>query len=98
MAADRSKFVFVLPGLIVLVAIILFPLLFTIRVSFSNWDVARPGVDWVGATNYLRLAHDTRFWDSFGRLALMAVGSVLLQYLLGFGLALLVWREVRARR
>ena len=98
MAADRSKFVFVLPGLIVLVAIILFPLLFTIRVSFSDWDVARPGLDWIGSTNYLRLAHDTRFWESFGRLALMAVGSVLLQYLLGFGLALLVWREVRARR
>ncbi|MFA5915266.1 MAG: sugar ABC transporter permease [Burkholderiales bacterium] len=98
MAADRSKFVFVLPGLIVLVAIILFPLLFTIRVSFSDWDVARPGLDWIGTTNYLRLAHDVRFWQSFGRLALMAVGSVLLQYLLGFGLALLVWREVRARR
>jgi len=98
LAADRSKFVFVLPGLIVLVAIILFPLLFTIRVSFSDWDVARPGLDWIGSTNYLRLAHDTRFWESFGRLALMAVGSVLLQYLLGFGLALLVWREVRARR
>ena len=98
MSADRSKFVFVLPGLIVLVAIILFPLLFTIRVSSSDWDVARPGLDWVGATNYLRLAHDTRFWESFGRLALMAVVSVMLQYLLGFGLALLVWREVRARR
>jgi multiple sugar transport system permease protein len=98
LAADRSKFVFVLPGLIVLVAIILFPLLFTIRVSFSDWDVARPGLDWIGTTNYLRLAHDVRFWQSFGRLALMAVGSVLLQYLLGFGLALLVWREVRARR
>jgi len=98
LAADRSKLVFVLPGLIVLVAIILFPLLFTIRVSFSDWDVARPGLDWIGATNYLRLVHDTRFWESFGRLALMAVGSVLLQYLLGFSLALMVWREVRARR
>lgn len=98
MAKDRSKFVFVLPGLIVLVAIILFPLLFTIRVSFSDWDVARPGLDWIGATNYARLIHDARFWQSFGRLSLMAVGSVLLQYLLGFGLALLVWREVRARR
>jgi multiple sugar transport system permease protein len=98
LAKDRSKFVFVMPGLIVLVAIILFPLLFTIRVSFSDWDVARPGLDWIGATNYARLIHDARFWQSFGRLSLMAVGSVLLQYLLGFGLALLVWREVRARR
>lgn len=98
MSVDRGKLVFVLPGLIVLVAIILFPLLFTIRVSLSSWDVAQPGLDWIGVTNYLRLAEDTRFWESFGRLALMALGSVALQYLLGFGLALLVWRDMRAGR
>jgi len=98
LSVERGKLVFILPGLIVLVAIILFPLLFTIRVSLSSWDVAQPGLDWIGVTNYLRLAQDTRFWESFGRLALMAVGSVALQYLLGFGLALLVWRDVRARR
>jgi multiple sugar transport system permease protein len=98
LSVDRGKSVFVLPGLIVLVAIILFPLLFTIRVSLSSWDVAQPGLDWIGVANYLRLAEDTRFWESFGRLALMAIGSVALQYLLGFGLALLVWRDVRAGR
>lgn len=98
MSVDRGKLVFVLPGLIVLVAIILFPLLFTIRVSLSSWDVAQPGLDWVGVANYLRLAEDTRFWESFARLAVMAIGSVALQYLLGFGLALLVWRDVRAGR
>ncbi len=98
MSIGRSKLGFLLPGLIVLVAIILFPLLFTIRVSFSGWDVAQPGLDWVGLTNYLRLAQDARFWESFGRLSVMAVGSVLLEYLLGFGLALLVWRDFRAGR
>lgn len=98
MSIGRSKLGFLLPGLIVLVAIILFPLLFTIRVSFSGWDVSQPGLDWIGLTNYLRLAEDMRFWESFGRLAVMAVGSVALQYLLGFGLALLVWRDFRAGR
>ncbi|MBE0624585.1 MAG: sugar ABC transporter permease [Burkholderiales bacterium] len=98
MSLDRGKSVFVLPGLIVLVAIILFPLLFTIRVSLSSWDVSQPGLDWVGIANYIRLAEDTRFWESFARLAVMALGSVALQYLLGIGLALLVWRDVRAGR
>ncbi|MFA5914379.1 MAG: sugar ABC transporter permease, partial [Burkholderiales bacterium] len=98
MSVDRGKSIFVLPGLIVLVAIILFPLLFTIRVSLSSWDVAQPGLDWIGISNYLRIAEDTRFWESFARLAVMAIGSVALEYLLGFGLALLVWRDVRAGR
>lgn len=93
-----SKLLFISPGLVVLIAIILFPLLFTIRVSFSGWDVAQPGLDWVGGENYARLLADRRFWESFGRLALMAVGSVAIEYLLGLGLALLVWRDVLASR
>lgn len=98
MFVDRSKLVFILPGLIVLVAIILFPLLFTIRVGFSGWDVAQPGLDWVGAANYARLLGDTRFWESFARLAAMATGSVALEYLLGLGLALMLWRDILASR
>ena len=94
----KHKHVFLLPGLIVLVAIIIFPLLFTIRVSFSSWDVVKPGLDWIGGQNYSRLFEDGRFWEALRRLSFMAVGSVLLQYALGFGLALLVWRDVIMKR
>jgi multiple sugar transport system permease protein len=94
----KYKHFFLLPGLIVLVAIIIFPLLFTIRVSFSSWDVVKPGLDWIGGKNYVRLFEDVRFWESLTRLSMMAVGSVLIQYVLGFGLALLVWRDVILKR
>ncbi len=94
----KHKHIFLLPGLIVLVAIIIFPLLFTIRVSFSSWDVVKPGLDWIGGQNYSRLFSDGRFWEALRRLSFMAVGSVLLQYTLGFGLALLVWRDVLMKR
>jgi multiple sugar transport system permease protein len=94
----KYKHFFLLPGLIVLVAIIIFPLLFTIRVSFSSWDVVKPGLDWIGGKNYVRLFEDMRFWESLTRLSMMAVGSVLIQYVLGFGLALLVWRDIILKR
>ena len=94
----KSKYFFLLPGLMVLLAIIIFPLLFTIRVSFSSWDVFRPGLDYIGGENYDRVAHDARFWQSLLRLSVLSVGSVLLQYILGFALALAVWREMRFRR
>ena len=60
----RQKYLFLLPGLLVLVAIILFPLLFTIRVSFSGWDVYNPGLNWIGGENYARLAEDARYWQA----------------------------------
>ncbi len=98
MLVSRQKLIFLLPGLLVLVAIIIFPLLFTIRVSFSSWDVMYPGLDWIGGKNYSRLFSDSRFWESLQRLAGIAVGTVVIEYLLGFGLALLVWKEVRYKR
>lgn len=98
MLVSRQKLIFLLPGLLVLVAIIIFPLLFTIRVSFSSWDVMYPGLDWIGGKNYVRLFLDTRFWESLVRLAGIAVGTVVIEYLLGFGLALLVWKEIRCKR
>jgi multiple sugar transport system permease protein len=94
----RQKYLFLLPGLLVLVAIILFPLLFTIRVSFSSWDVYNPGLNWIGGRNYARLWEDSRYWDALQRLSILTVSTVLIQYILGFALALLVWKEVAARR
>lgn len=94
----RYKLYFLMPALIALLLIILFPLLFTIRVSFSSWDGVQSGLDWIGAANYGRLWLDTRYWEAFFRLASIAVGSVAIEYVLGFSLALLLWRDVKGRR
>jgi multiple sugar transport system permease protein len=93
-----SKHFFLLPALLTLVAIILFPLLFTIRVSFSSWDVFQSGLDYIGGKNYGRVLADERFWQSLGRLSLLSLISVSLQYTLGFALALAVWKQVRGGR
>src|SRR5690606_36076100 len=41
---------------------------------------------------------DDRFWQAMARLSAIAVGSMLVQYVLGFALALLVWRDIALRR
>lgn len=92
------KLCFLLPGLLVLLAIILFPLLFTIRVSLSSWGAVSPGLDFAAMRNYALVLGDPRFWQSMLRLGAIAFTSVLLQYLLGFALALAVWRDIRLQR
>jgi len=94
----KPKYFFLFPALLSLAAIILFPLLFTVRVSFSSWDVYQAGLDYIGGRNYLRVFEDIRFWESFARLSLMSLISVTLQYVLGFALALAVWKQVRGGR
>ena len=95
----RHKFAFLLPGLIVLIGILIFPIGFMIRLSLSSWDTFYPGLDFIGIDNYIRLfADDSRFWESFFRLSFLSVTTVSLQYIIGFSLALMVWRDIIFKR
>lgn len=89
---------FLLPGLLLLIAIIIFPLLFSIRVSMSSWNVSRSGLDFVGGANWERMFHDSDFWSSMIRLLNFAVMTTLIQYVLGFMLAFYAWQGIRGGR
>ena len=95
----KHKQIFLLPGLIVLLGILLFPIVFTIRLSLSSWDIIVPGLDWVGIDNYIRLfTDDRRYWEALVRLVFFSSVTVFLQYVIGFTLAHLVWKEVILKR
>ncbi len=94
----KPKHFFLLPALLTLVAIIIFPLIFTVRVSFSSWDVYQAGLDYIGGRNYLRVFADARFWESLVRLCTMSAVTVTLQYVIGFALALAVWKQMAGGR
>ena len=95
----KHKFVFLFPGLFVLIGILIFPIIFTIRLSLSGWNSYTPEMNFIGITNYIRLfTDDPRFWESFFRLSFLSVSTVILQYIIGFALALMVWREIKFKR
>ena len=95
----KHKFAFLFPGLFILIGILIFPIGFMIRLSLSSWDTFYPGLDFIGIDNYIRLfADDSRFWESFFRLSFLSVTTVSLQYIIGFSLALMVWRDIIFKR
>ena len=95
----KHKYLFLLPGFIVLLGILIFPIGFTVRLSLSSWDSFFPGLDFIGLENYTRLfTDDPRFWESFQRLSFMSVITVFLQYTIGFALAHMVWKEIKFQR
>jgi len=89
---------FLLPGLILLIAIIIFPLLFTIRVTFSSWNVSQTGLNFIGGDNWSEMVRDTRYWGSLLRLFYLSFLTVAIQYALGFAIALFAWKGIAARR
>ena len=95
----KHKFVFLLPGLLVLIGILIFPIVFTVRLSLSGWNSYTPELNFIGLDNYVRLfTDDPRFWQAFFRLTFLSVTTVILQYIIGFSLALMVWRDIKFKR
>ena len=77
-----SYWPFVVPALVVVIAIIIFPWVFTIWMSLNEWKVGS-STTFVGLSNYLRLTSDPRFIEAIGHTLVYTALSVLLPLVLG---------------
>jgi multiple sugar transport system permease protein len=77
-----SYWPFVLPALIVVLAVIIFPWAYTIWMSLHEWKVGSPPT-FVGLANYIRLPSDTRFVESIEHTLLYTALSVALPLIFG---------------
>jgi multiple sugar transport system permease protein len=95
-----APFLLLLPAIIILVATIAAPLLFSLYSSFTAYRLTHPETLWtfVGWRNYVNVFSDPVFWQAFGRTVLLLTIALNLEMLLGLGLALLVERATRGQR
>ena len=77
-----SYWPFVIPALVVVLAVIVFPWVFTIWMSLNEWKVGSP-TTFVGLANYLRLPQDPRFVEAVGHTLVYTALSVLLPLIFG---------------
>ena len=77
-----SYWPFVIPALIVVAGIIVFPWLFTIWMSMHEWKVGAP-TTFVGLANYIRLPTDPRFVEAVGHTITYTLLSVILPVIFG---------------
>ena len=96
--SDRAiAWLFVTPTILLLLAINIYPLIWTVYLSFTNYRANRPNrvVEWVGGANYERILTDPDVWANLQRTAHFVGFTMLFQVILGFGLALLLHRSFR---
>jgi len=96
--SDRSvAWLFIAPAIILLLAINIFPLIWAIRLSFTNYRANRPNAEIlnVGLDNYRRILGDSDVWIAMQATAHFVFWTILLQTVLGFGLAYLIDRKFR---
>jgi multiple sugar transport system permease protein len=96
--SDRAiAWIFIAPTIVILLAINIFPLIWTVYLSFTNYRVNRPNnaVEFIGLRNYERILSDTVIWITMQATAHFLFWTIVLQVLIGFTLAYFINRKFR---
>lgn len=96
--SDKAvAWIFIAPTIILLLAINIFPLIWTIYLSFTNYRANRPNAEikYVGTEHYEKILTNPDIWAAMQSTAHFVVWTILLQTILGFALAWLIDRKFR---
>ena len=96
--SDRAiAWIFVGPTIFLLLAINIFPLIWTINLSFTNFKANRTNrvVEYIGTRNYERILSDADIWISMQATAHFLFWTIFFQVLIGFTLAWLINKKFK---
>jgi multiple sugar transport system permease protein len=89
---------FIIPTLVFLIVFNIFPLLYSLGYSFTDYRASmNDPVTFVGLQNYRELLADEAIWSNFTITAKYVLMSVTGQVVVGFGTALLLNRAIPAK-
>ena len=88
----------ILPVVTIVSFLVVYPTVRGFIMSFQNYNLYNlRNVHFVGFENYKTIFTDERFYEDLWNTALWIAGSVSLQFVLGFILALLMWKPFKGR-
>lgn len=88
--------IFLLPNLIGFLLFIGVPIVSSLVISFTDWDLIG-SLQFIGVDNYIRLVQDEEFWRAFKNTFLFILGYIPLVMILGLSCALLLNKKMRFR-
>ncbi len=99
MRNDPIKYYFIWPAVLVVLVMAIFPLIYSLTISFMNFRLIPPlPPRFVGFDNYASLLGQERFRSVIYTTSVIVVISVSLQYVIGFAVALALHAKVPGER
>lgn len=93
-----EPYLWLAPALLVLVGMILYPWLWTFYISLQKWNpLMQSAPTFIGLRNYLQVLVEPNFLKAIQLTFTLTLGTVSLQFLIGFILALLLNTEIKGR-
>jgi multiple sugar transport system permease protein len=90
----RLGFLFILPVLIIVAYLLIYPVVTSFYISLTNRHLLRHGYTFVGLDNYRQVFADRELWEALVNTGVWTVGSLAFQLLLGLAGALLLNRRM----
>lgn len=97
MGQDRVKFLFLLPAVLYVLALTIFPLITALFNSFTDARFGTTKISLIGFKNYVTPFSDYRFYNSIYVTILLTVIAVPIELGLGILLAVLVNRDIKGK-
>jgi multiple sugar transport system permease protein len=99
MKQSLTPYFFLLPAIIIILALTIMPLVYSLYLSVTNYEMGRPylGVRFVGLQNYMEAITDTRFLTALLRTFYFSAVVVSCEFALGLILALALNRNFVGR-
>lgn len=88
--SSRIEYLFLLPGMLIFGAFILYPIFASQYFSLLNWSGFDANQAFVGLANYTELLSDKYFWDAFRRSFFFTAGSVPVQMAISLVFAIIL--------
>ncbi len=93
-----KRALFVLPAVLFVVSMVVFPLLFGLTISFSDWNLASlDGRKFNGLDNIRQMWADPFYWNALKNMIYYTL-AIAVEYAIAFGLALMLNFEIRAQK
>ena len=77
-----EPYFYLLPSILVISAFLFYPMLDSLRLSFTNWDGLKEAA-YIGWGNYDKIFHNNEFWNSIWVTVIWVVLSVVILPLTG---------------
>ncbi|MCB1492647.1 MAG: sugar ABC transporter permease [Rhodobiaceae bacterium] len=93
-----KRTLFVLPAVLFVISMVVFPLLFGLYISFTDWNLSSlEGRRFNGLDNVRQMWADPFYWNALTNM-IWYVLAIAAEYAIAFGLALLLNSQIRARK
>ena len=93
-----KRALFIMPAALFVVSVVIFPLIFAVGIAMTDWNLASPtGPEFAPGENLTDMWRDPFYWNALGNMV-WYTAAIAVEYVIAFGLALLLSAEIRARK